>query len=100
MFFCDIDFNVLLINNKLFMSRIEFIDEKVREAVRKVASFELDEVEDDYKLHNDLALESLELVELAMELEKKFGIELSDDECETFDEITVKQLITLVKSKL
>lgn len=89
-----------LINNKLFMSRIEFIDEKVREAVRKVASFELDEVEDDYKLHNDLALESLELVELAMELEKKFGIELSDDECETFDEITVKQLITLVKSKL
>lgn len=89
-----------LINNKLFMSRIEFIDEKVREAVRKVASFELDKVEDDDKLHDDLALESLELVELAMELEKKFGIELSDDECETFDEITVKQLITLVKSKL
>lgn len=89
-----------LINNKLFMSRIEFIDEKVREAVRKVSSFELDKVEDDDKLHDDLALESLELVELAMELEKKFGIELSDDECETFDEITVKQLITLVKSKL
>ncbi len=89
-----------LINNKLFMSRIEFIDEKVREAVRKVSSFELDNVEDDDKLHDDLALESLELVELAMELEKKFGIELSDDECETFDEITVKQLITLVKSKL
>ncbi|MCI5544860.1 MAG: phosphopantetheine-binding protein [Azospirillum sp.] len=82
------------------MSRIEFIDEKVREAVRKVSSFELDNVEDDDKLHDDLALESLELVELAMELEKKFGIELSDDECETFDEITVKQLITLVKSKL
>ena len=89
-----------LINNKLFMSRIEFIDEKVREAVRKVSSFELENVEDDDKLHDDLALESLELVELAMELEKKFGIELSDDECETFDEITVKQLITLVKSKL
>ena len=89
-----------LINNKLFMSRIEFIDEKVREAVRKVSSFELDNVEDDDKLHDDVALESLELVELAMELEKKFGIELSDDECETFDEITVKQLITLVKSKL
>ena len=89
-----------LINNKLFLSRIEFIDEKVREAVRKVSSFELDNVEDDDKLHDDLALESLELVELAMELEKKFGIELSDDECETFDEITVKQLITLVKSKL
>lgn len=89
-----------LINNKLFMSRIEFIDEKVREAVRKVSSFELDKVEDDDKLHDDLALESLELVELAMELEKKFGIELSDDECETFDEITVKQLITLVKNKL
>ena len=68
-----------LINNKLFMSRIEFIDEKVREAVRKVSSFELDNVEDDDKLHDDLALESLELVELAMELEKKFGIELSDD---------------------
>ena len=65
-----------LINNKLFMSRIEFIDEKVREAVRKVSSFELDNVEDDDKLHDDLALESLELVELAMELEKKFGIEL------------------------
>ena len=61
------------------MSRIEFIDEKVREAVRKVSSFELDNVEDDDKLHDDLALESLELVELAMELEKKFGIELSDD---------------------
>jgi acyl carrier protein len=46
---------------------------------------------------DDLGADSLDLVELVMEMEENFGIEISDDELEKI--VTVQDVIDFLKAK-
>jgi acyl carrier protein len=52
----------------------------------------------DSRLSSDLAMDSLDKVDLMMDLEKEFGISISDDELENIQ--TVGQTVELVKKKI
>ena len=49
-------------------------------------------------LTSDLAMDSLDKVDLMMDLEKEFGISISDDDLENLQ--TVGQTVELVKKKI
>nr|QIM10640.1 hypothetical protein PlAlph_5320 [uncultured Alphaproteobacteria bacterium] len=51
-------------------------------------------------LKEDLGMDSLERVEFAIRLEKKFGIVFSDEETEKFKEMTVSDVVKMIDSKL
>jgi acyl carrier protein len=49
-------------------------------------------------LRDDLGIDSLDLIELQMEIEKKFGIKISEEESEKL--YTVGNIIHFVKNKI
>lgn len=51
-------------------------------------------------LVDDLGADSIDFVEVVMELEKQFGITIKDDEAEHLNEWTVGDLYDFVKGKL
>jgi acyl carrier protein len=51
-------------------------------------------------LVDDLGADSIEFVEIVMELEKTFGITIKDDEAEQLNEWTVGDLYKFVEGKL
>ena len=53
--------------------------EKLRELFADKLSVHIDEVTDEAKIMDDLGGDSLDLVEISMEVEKEFGITLTDD---------------------
>ena len=55
------------------------------------------EVSDDASFTNDLGADSLDTVELIMEFEKEFDIEISDDDAEQI--MTVQDAINYIESK-
>lgn len=79
------------------------------ETFKKVADILIDkncltekEVKPESKLKDDLGLDSLDIVELTMELERECSISISDDECRTLNgsEATVDDVVELVDSKV
>lgn len=61
-----------------------------------------EEVKPEAKLKKDLGMDSLDIVELTMELEKEFSISIADEEYRTLNdnEPTVADVVKLVESKL
>jgi len=49
-------------------------------------------------IQNDLGADSLDVVEIIMEIEEEFGIELSDQEAEAHP--TYPKIVTLIEQKL
>ena len=60
--------------------------------------FGFDKVHEDDHLISDLGGDALDIIELVMELEEKFNIEISDDEAEHMR--TVQDVCNCVASKL
>lgn len=58
----------------------------------------MDEVTNEASFTNDLGADSLDTVELIMEFEKEFGIQISDDQTEKIQ--TVGEAIELIESQL
>lgn len=56
------------------------INEKVKAIVAEKLGVELEQVVDSASFQGDLGADSLDLVELVMDFEKEFGIEIPDDE--------------------
>lgn len=57
-------------------------------------------IQDSAKLKEDLGLDSLDFVELAMELEERHGWEVTEAETDRFHTMTVEQLVTWVEKRL
>jgi len=67
----------------------------------KIISYELNVPLQDISLAStldDLGLDSLDTIEIVMELEHDFEIDIGDDEIKSFN--TVKDIIDLVESKV
>lgn len=56
------------------------------------------EIHENSHIFNDLKFDSLDAVELIIELEEHYNIELLDKEAENIQ--TIKEIITLINSKL
>ena len=73
------------------------MEEKIKQIISEQLGVKLYEVLPNADLMQDLGADSLDLVELTMELEDKFGIEIPDEEAEKLN--TVNEIIEYIKTK-
>lgn len=71
------------------------IEEQVKKIIAEQLGVKLEQVTDDSNLTSDLGADSLDTVELIMNLEEVLEIEIPDDESEQLK--TVKEVIEFVK---
>ena len=69
--------------------------EQVKEVVAEQLNVNKDEIKEDSKFVEDLGADSLDVVELVMALEEKFGIEIPDDEAEKI--VTVADAVKYIE---
>ena len=70
------------------------IEEQVKKVIAEQLGIKLDQVKDDSNLTNDFGADSLDKVELIMNLEEELGIAILDDELEQLQ--TVREVIDFV----
>ena len=70
--------------------------EKLKEILVDVLGVKIEDVKAESKFVDDLGADSLDLVELIMSFEDKFGIEISDEEAEKI--ISVKDALDFINS--
>ena len=67
------------------------MEEEIFENLKKMISeqFGVEEelIKKDSSLMDDLAADSLDIVEFIMNIEEKYGVKISDDEIETFNKV-------------
>lgn len=68
----------------------------IKEVVVEQLSVNPDEVKPDAKFVEDLGADSLDVVELIMALEEKFGVDIPDDEAEKIQ--TVQDVVDYIES--
>lgn len=71
------------------------VEKKVREILRELSNEKV--IENSSWLQRDLALDSLSMVVLLIEIENVFGIELDESDMNPFDLNTVGNVIDMVK---
>lgn len=74
------------------------IEEKVKEIICEQLGVDEDEVTPEAKFIEDLGADSLDTVELIMELEEEFGIEIPDEDAEKIS--TVGDAIQYIKDNM
>jgi len=73
------------------------IREKVKKVIVDQLSVNPEEITDDASFIEDLGADSLDIVELVMEFEEQFGIDIPDEEAEKIT--TVGQAIKFIEDK-
>jgi acyl carrier protein len=74
------------------------MDEKVKEIIAKELGVEREKLTDDASFMEDLGADSLDTVELVMEFEKEFNIDIPDEDAEKLR--TVGDALNYLKSKV
>ena len=72
--------------------------EKIKEIVVELLDVEEEKITPDARFREDLEADSLDLVELIMEFEEKFGGEISDEDAQKIT--TVGQAVEYVTTKM
>ena len=76
-------------NDELFL--------KIREIISRQLNMPEEKITQDSKLIDELGIDSIGGVELVMELEEVFGIEIPDEDAEKME--TVKDIVNFIASK-
>ena len=76
------------------------IESEVRDILADVLMTGKRNITQEKTLVDDLGADSIDFVEVVMELEKTFGITIKDDEAEQLNEWTVGDLYKFVEGKL
>lgn len=74
------------------------IEQRLRKIIAEQLMVEQDEITDDASFVETLGADSLDTVEMVMEIEDEFGIEIPDEDAEKLQ--TVGEAIEYVKSKV
>lgn len=74
------------------------VEKRVKEIVAEQLGVELDEVTPGAKFDEDLGADSLDIVELVMQFEEAFDLEIPDDEAEKMT--TVKDAVDYIQSQV
>jgi acyl carrier protein len=78
----------------------EEVGTKVREIFCDQMGYDNAQLKDDLQLTNDLGVDSLDCVELAMEFEDAFDLDLPDSRIEAFKNKSVSEVIDAIKKEL
>ena len=78
----------------------EEIESGVREVIARCMDLETDEVKNDDLMKEDIGCDSIDCVEIVMKLEKEFGINIPDNECDAAAGWTVSELCDYVEERL
>ena len=78
----------------------EEIENSVREIIAQVMQLETDEVKLDDLMKEDIGCDSLDCVEIVIELEKEYDINIPDNECDAAAGWTVSELCDYVEERL
>jgi acyl carrier protein len=73
------------------------VTDKVKEIIHYKLGLDINRLQDNSRFQDDLGVDSLDLIELRMEIEKVFGITITDEETESLT--TVGSFITCVNGK-
>ena len=71
--------------------------DRIRSCIVRVLSVEEDKVTSDASFSDDLDADSLDLVELVMEIEEEFGVSVEEEELENIT--TVGAVVEMIKTK-
>ena len=77
----------------------EEIQSGVREVIARCMGLETDEVKNDDLMKEDIGCDSIDCVEIVMELEKEFGINIPDNEVDAAAGWTVSELCDYVEER-
>lgn len=72
--------------------------EKIKEIITELLDVDDDKITPDARFREDLEADSLDLVELIMEFEERFGGEISDEDAQKIT--TVGEAVNYVKTKM
>ncbi len=77
------------------------VEEKVREVIAEKLNVELSQVSDNASFANDLGADSLDTVEILMELEKQFDVRIPEEETEKISTVgdAIKAFQAIVDAK-
>ena len=76
------------------------IESKVRDILAETLMTDKKNIRREKTLVDDLGADSIDFVEIVLELEKTFSIDIKDDEAEQLNEWTVGDLYKFVEGKL
>ena len=78
----------------------EEIESGVREIIAQDMDLRTDEVNNDDLMKEDIGCDSIDCVEIVMDLEKEFSISIPDNECDAAAGWTVSELCDYVEERL
>jgi acyl carrier protein len=78
----------------------EEIESGVREVIARCMGLETDEVKNDDLMKEDIGCDSIDCVEIVIELEKEFDISIPDNEVDAAAGWTVSELCDYVEERL
>jgi acyl carrier protein len=79
---------------------MESVENRIKRILEMLLGVDQEGIENNEKLKDDLFADSLDLVEIIMEIEGEFDIEILDDEIDETIDYTVQYVIDLVENKL
>ncbi|MBZ5507134.1 MAG: acyl carrier protein [Acidobacteriia bacterium] len=77
---------------------VEVVRAKIKQAIHRVAGIEVAAISDTASYETDLGLDSLSILEIAVELENQFKFHASDEELSSIH--TVQDAVTLVTKRV
>ena len=73
------------------------IFEEVKEIITKYIKIDVDKITLDSKLNEDLDADSIDIADVVMDIEEKYGFEFSDEDAESIVEI--KDLVRVIEER-